>query len=450
MANKKHLELLNSGVTKWNRWRRGNKGLINLRKADLKGADLIGANLRGADLGGANLRGADLRKVDLIGTNLHEADLSEACLRGADLHEADLSKADLIGANFRKTDLSEACLGGADLRKADLIGTNLREADLSKADLCGADLIGADLRKADLSGADLSEACLGGADLSKADLCGADLSKADLCKADLGGADLSKADLSEANLNKADLTEADLIGANFGGADLSEADFKEVSLLVTVLGNCDLSNAKNLNTCIHWGPSIIDFHTLSKSGNLPLEFLRGCGLSDNYIKYLPSLLGQAIQFYSCFISYSNIDQKFADRIYADLQNKGIRCWFAPHDLEPGKKIIDQIDKAIKIYDRLLLILSDHSMNSNWVKTEIDRAIIKEKIEKRDVLFPISLVEYDKIKNWDYFNSDEGEDFAKKIREYYIPVFHNWENDYTKYQTNFGKLFKGFKIKSAKV
>jgi hypothetical protein len=55
------------------------------------------------------------------------------------------------------------------------------------------------------------------------------------------------------------------------------------------------------------------------------------------INYLPSLLNQPIQFYSCFISYSSKDQKFADRLHADLQNKGVRCWFAPHDMAIGAR-----------------------------------------------------------------------------------------------------------------
>src|SRR5207302_8972620 len=34
------------------------------------------------------------------------------------------------------------------------------------------------------------------------------------------------------------------------------------------------------------------------------------------------------EFYSCFISYSNHDQDIAERLYVDLQSKGVRCWFA--------------------------------------------------------------------------------------------------------------------------
>jgi hypothetical protein len=113
----------------------------------------------------------------------------------------------------------------------------------------------------------------------------------------------------------------------------------------------------------HRGPSTIDHRTLTKSGPLPLSFLRGCGLPDQFIEYLPSAFNQAIQFYSCFISYSTADHEFGERLYADLQNRGVRCWFAPHDIQGGKKVHEQIDEAIRLYDRLLLILSDNSMHS---------------------------------------------------------------------------------------
>ena len=59
--------------------------------------------------------------------------------------------------------------------------------------------------------------------------------------------------------------------------------------------------------------------------------------------------------------------------------------------------MEQIDEAIRIYDRLLLILSTHSMNSEWVKTEIATARQREILEKRQMLFPITLVPFDQIK-----------------------------------------------------
>jgi hypothetical protein len=83
---------------------------------------------------------------------------------------------------------------------------------------------------------------------------------------------------------------------------------------------------------------------------------------------------QPIQFYSCFISYSSKDQEFAERLHADLQNKGVRCWFAPHDMAIGAKIIDAIDEAIRLRDKVLLILSENSVASDWVEEEVTRAL----------------------------------------------------------------------------
>ena len=94
----------------------------------------------------------------------------------------------------------------------------------------------------------------------------------------------------------------------------------------------------------------------------------------------------------------------------------------PHDIQGDKKIDKQLDKSIRLYDRLLLILSEHSMASDWVKTEIANARQREAREKRQVLFPISLVPFAKIKDWRAFDTDTGKDSAREIRGYFIPDF----------------------------
>ncbi|WP_390890484.1 TIR domain-containing protein [Tunturiibacter lichenicola] len=49
-------------------------------------------------------------------------------------------------------------------------------------------------------------------------------------------------------------------------------------------------------------------------------------------------------------------------------------------MQAGKKVYQQIDEAIRVYDRLLLILSEDSMQSEWVKTEISSARKKSSVE----------------------------------------------------------------------
>ena len=115
------------------------------------------ADLRRADLRWANLYGADLRRADLSGADLRRADLREADLRGADLRWANLYGGKLREANMRESNLHGANILDADLRMADLHGANLFNADLRGADLHGADLRDTDIHGANLHRANMSE-----------------------------------------------------------------------------------------------------------------------------------------------------------------------------------------------------------------------------------------------------------------------------------------------------
>jgi uncharacterized protein YjbI with pentapeptide repeats len=385
MANHEHLKILKQGVEQWNKWRMENRGI----EPDLTGEDMRGTRLRGADL----------------------------------------TKADLSHSDLSKANLSRAHLSGAHLTKADLFLADLSEAEL---------------REAYLSGADLSESCL--------------------TKADLSGANLGKVNLSGANLSGANLRAAYLGLVDLAGADLSGANFSEAKLLGTNFAEVDLSDAKGLESAHHLAPSTIGIDTIYQSrGKIPEAFLRGCGLQDWEIElvklYQPDLSaadlstvfyrvselrsGTPIRYSSCFISYSSKDQEFADRLYADLQAKGVRCWFAPEEMKAGRKLHEQIDEAIRLHDKLLLILSEHSMSSNWVKTEIANAREREKREGKQLLFPITLVPFEAIKPWKLFDADSGIDSAREIREYFIPDFSNWK-DHDSYQTAFQRLVKDLK------
>jgi hypothetical protein len=250
-----------------------------------------------------------------------------------------------------------------------------REHRILRPDLSGANFTNADLALADLTRANLSKA-----DFTIANLTAADLTQADLDMADLGMADFGLANLTKAHLWRANLTQTDLTGAN-----LSEA-----RLLNTVFGETNLTGVEGLETCHHTAPSILDHRTLALSGPLPLAFLRGCGLPEALINYLPSLLNQPFQFYSCFISYASKDHAFAERLYADLQNKGVRCWFAPEDMKIGDRLRPRIDETIRLYDKLLLVLSKKSVASQWVEQEVETALAREREQGTTILFPVRI------------------------------------------------------------
>ena len=287
----------------------------------------------------------------------------------------------------------------------------------------------------DLQDADLKEVNLRGANLFSAKFFGADLSGADLRSARLKRADLAAANLTSANLSGADLSIAILQTCVVSGANFETATFSE-----TILGNIYFSQAKGLREVQHDGPSVIDERTLRKSWPLPEVFLRGVGLSDQYIEYLPSLIGQAIEFYSCFISYSGKDQEFARRLHADLQAKGVRCWFAKEDLRIGDKFRPRIDEAIRLHDKLLLILSEDAVNSQWVEDEVESALekereTKEKGQERTVLFPIRL---------DSAVMQTDAAWAASIRRMcHIGDFSDWK-DHDAYKVAFERLLRDLK------
>jgi hypothetical protein len=333
------------------------------------------------------------------------------------------------------------------------------QPDLSKARLHAEFLSGADFRQVNLTGVDLSDANLKYSNLTEANLSGANLSEAYLENANLMRANLSAGNLRGADLLGAKLIVTNLVQANLRGANLFEvyiygallagADFTGARIAFTDFADVDLSSARGLDSAEHSMPSTIGIDTIYRSsGKIPEVFLRGCGVPDEFIAYIGSMVGRPIEFYSSFISYSTLDQEFAERLYADLQAKGVRCWFAPHDVRAGRKLHEQIDAAIRLHDKLLLILSENSMNSEWVKTEIARARKREVKEGKRVLFPVRLVPFEVLRGWECFDGDTGKDSAREIREYFIPDFSNWK-DHDSYQTAFDRLLKDLKAEASK-
>lgn len=340
-----------------------------------------------------------------------------------------------------RPNLADSSLIGAKLSEANFLGSNLSRAILSGASLDGAILSGANLSKSNLSGAklfgaNLSSANLDGAILSGADLSDTNLSGAKVSEADFYGAKLSGADLSKAILCGANLYGAKLYGTNLSGADLRRIDVTNSGMYRTIFGNVDLSEAKGLETVIHAGPSTIGIDSIFRSkGKIPEIFLRGAGVPEGLITYMKSLVVNPIEYYSCFISYSSKDEEFSKRLHADLQAAHVLCWFAPEDLKIGERFRPKIDEAIRLHDKLLLVLSESSVASKWVETEVESAFERERKEKRTVLFPIRL---------DNVVMETDEAWAADIRRTrHIGDFSEWKN-HDSYQKGFACLLRDLK------
>jgi uncharacterized protein YjbI with pentapeptide repeats len=288
VANPEHVDVARSGAAAIAAWREDHpREPLDLCQADLSGCDLRGAALLTARLSGA--------------------DLSEALLAGADIRSCTFTAADLRAAELAEASASGARLGGADLRAAVMNGIDLRGAELPEADLSDALLRGADLRAAVLDGAHLH--------------------RTDLREADLRRCRLRGARFVEVLLSSALLGEADLIDAVLTRTAVDSADFDRALCGGTGWLELDLSEARGLESLQHAGPSTVGLDTVYRSrGRIPVAFLRGCGVAENFIANLESLTRRSVTYYSCAVCYSPQDEAFAGKLHDLLQGRGIRCW----------------------------------------------------------------------------------------------------------------------------
>lgn len=255
---------------------------------------------------------------------------------------------------------------------------------------------------------------------------------------------------NRAYLNGAKLYEVNFYGADLVLADLSEtnlsgADFNQATVWSTRFVDVDLSLVKGLDAVNHQVPSTIGIDTIYRSkGQIPEIFLRGAGVPDTFITYTRSLVGQRIDYYTCFISYSTKNQDFAERLHTDLQSKNVRCWFAPHDMRTGDKIRERIDDTIRLYDKLLLILSENALTSSWVEDEVEIAFEKERQLKlqgrpQTVLFPVRL-------DNTIFSTTTA--WAKEVCKRHITNFTAWKQ-YDDYQKALSRLLRDLETEAKK-
>ena len=94
----------------------------------------------------------------------------------------------------------------------------------------------------------------------------------------------------------------------------------------------------------------------------------------------------------------------------------------------GEALDEQLLDGIRDMDRLLIVLSDASLRSHWVATEILEARQRERSEARKVMFPVRIIEFEKLRSMRLFYADEGRDLGREIRRLVIPDFSGWEDD----------------------
>lgn len=361
--------------------------------------------------------------------------LGSACFDHAELPGINLKHLFIETATFMKCNLKGAKFDYAMAADTNFSGAVLQNAEFAYADLRDSNFTGVNLNRAVLVGANLCGANLFQADLTDADLYAADLSHAYLC-----GANLSNADLSRANL-----TNAVLHSTKFSHAICTETTFLDV----------DLRKVDALDKIQHAGPCPISTSTFDhSSGQIPDIFLRGCGLSPwqllavrlhdpdlspaDFADIQQRIFDERMKGYflnGIFISYSRNDEGFVDKLYGRLREEGANVWLDREHAVAGS-LEKQVHRAIRLNDIVVLVLSEASVQSDWVEAELDWARTKEKDTGREVLCPIALDDSWKEKV-------QGSVLWRKVKEKNVLDFSKWQTG--GFNPQFEKLIRGMKV-----
>jgi len=120
-----------------------------------------------------------------------------------------------------------------------------------------------------------------------------------------------------------------------------------------------------------------------------MQFLAGVGFSKILIRYLPDLVSAGSPSIPLLLHQLRPPTRLSpDALVEHAKGAHSRLVCTRRD-EAGRKLFDQIDRAIQLHDKLLIVLSKESISSNWVETELRRARRQGEAPQRKEAFPNS-------------------------------------------------------------
>ena len=91
---------------------------------------------------------------------------------------------------------------------------------------------------------------------------------------------------------------------------------------------------------------------------------------------------------SIFLSHSHKDKLFVRKLSKRLEEHGIQTWLDEIEMQVGDSIITKIGDAIREYRYLGVVISSHSVSSEWVRREVNIALTEEIQARRTKVLPL--------------------------------------------------------------
>jgi uncharacterized protein YjbI with pentapeptide repeats len=138
-----------------------------------------------------------------------------------------------------------------------------------------------------------------------------------------------------------------------------------------------------------------------------------------------------------FISYSFKDTAFVEMLQKRIGALGIPVWFAPQKMQGGNTIADQLHQGLREADILILVLSNHSLRSEWVFKEIREFYRHAQTDTRREFYPIR-VDDAPVEDFSLIDERTGHDIGDFLRSLSIRDFLHWQ-DPAQFSMSFDQL-----------
>lgn len=137
-----------------------------------------------------------------------------------------------------------------------------------------------------------------------------------------------------------------------------------------------------------------------------------------------------------FISFSSKETEKALDVTKHLRNAGFDCWIAPERILVGESYLSVIPKAIEESDAFILLISNESQKSFWVKSELEQAI-----NNGIPIFPVMIEDCEITKEFSFCLSHVqivkyDKNFQKSVEQ----IIRNVGEDFLSEQINKESLF----------
>jgi hypothetical protein len=136
---------------------------------------------------------------------------------------------------------------------------------------------------------------------------------------------------------------------------------------------------------------------------------------------------QRAKIQEIFLSHSSKNRPAATRLANVLRGHGLSVWYSKTHIAGAQEWHDEIGKALDRCGWFVVLLSKHSVRSDWVKRELLYALRQKRYGKRIVPVLLEPCEIEKL-SWTLASS-QIVDFSRSSSEGYRELLRVWGLSY---------------------